>query len=165
LKYSKTPTKVEVFAFLGRQEHADQYMNSEELEKEHRDYYLGFLTGQTQVIAQRNQFLLVFQSMMLTALGVFSARSTFVPVWLIILLGLVVSIVWLYINAVSFTNEEHIEEELMKCDERFVRIASARKRFPLLANGNSSKIVTFFFPSTMTIVWSIILVYYVLHLS
>ena len=140
-------------------------MSPDEHAKEHRDYYLGFLTGQVQVIAQRNQFLLVFQSMLLAALGVFSTRPTFVPLWLIIILGLLVSLVWLYVNAISYTNEEHLEDELMKCDERFVRVTQARERFPLLANGNSSKIVSFFFPCIMIATWGMILICYVLSLK
>ena len=128
--------------------------------KENAAYYFDFLKGIVGVVAQRNQFLLVFQSMLFGALGVLIGKDAFFPLWVIILLGLTVSVVWLYVNAVSYTNEEAVEKELNRLDPRFRAIVAARKKFRILSYGNSSKIVTFFFPSVTMVTWTLLLGFY-----
>lgn len=126
------------------------------------DFYYDLLKIQVQVIGQRNQFLLVFQSMLLAALGIMiDKQHVFFPVWMIIVLGLVVSIVWLYINAVAYTNEEAAEKGLIATSEKFREVLSARKRFWLLSFGNSSKTIAFFFPSLMILFWFTLLCFFI----
>jgi hypothetical protein len=136
-----------------------QRMRKELTDKE-REFYFDFLKIQVQLITSRNQFLLVFQSMLLASLGVLYGRSAFFPIWLIIVIGLIVSLAWLYVNMVSHTNEKYLEDTLTAHDERFAAVVHARKNHPFLTAGDSSEVITFLFPSLMIMMWTIILAYY-----
>lgn len=122
-------------------------MTPQEQLQDDRAFYFDFLKAQVQVIAQRNQFLLFFQSILFASMGVLLGKDVFFPLWL-------------YVNALTHTNESRLEKELRRLDERFVRVASERKRYPLLANGDSAKTVAFFFPSMMIVAWFALLGFY-----
>lgn len=126
-----------------------------------REFYFDFLKVQTQVLAQRDQFLLVFQSMMFAGVGVLIGKQPFFPIWVILLLGVVTCTVWLYLNAVAYTNIRRIGLELKEIDARFVLVTNERKRHPFLARGDHTKTMNFFFPSAMLAFWIVLLGFYI----
>lgn len=134
--------------------------SEETISPEDREYYLEFLKAQVSVISQRNQFLLLFQSMLFGAMGVLVGKEGFFPLWVIILLGVVTSAVWLYLNALAHTNERYVEDRLKACDERYAGVVRSRRRFWILSFGNSSALIAYFFPCAMIVAWLIVWGFY-----
>jgi hypothetical protein len=129
--------------------------------KDDAAFYYDLAKFEVQAIAQRNQILLVFQSMLFAALGVaIGKEELFFPLWLLMALGITACLLWLYLNALTRSLECKAMEELEKVDPRVAIVLSARASSKLLSLGSVSKIVAFGFPSLVLLTWLVLLYFY-----
>lgn len=121
---------------------------------------------ETQMSTSRSNFLLFFQSMLFGAVASLAGRETFIPIWLLMVLGVLTSILTGYLNWVTYLIEDYAMEKLKETDIRFERM------FDEIAFKNKiyrSKMITntmiYVFPGSTAIVWVIMLFLYINHLN
>lgn len=137
---------------------ADQRLAQTEKDQQ---FYYDLTKFEVQAIAQRNQILLVFQSILFTALSLSADKDIFYPAWVVILLGLAISLLWLYLNALTFVVENEAMRKLLSIDDRVNEVLQIRKHYCLLRKGSVSFIMSFAFPILMLLAWSVLLLFYV----
>src|SRR5690554_2275947 len=96
-----------------------------------QQFYFDLSKFEVQAIAQRNQILLVFQSILFTALSLSAGKDIFYPAWLVILLGLTITLLWLYLNALTYVVENESMRRLLALDERLKSVLEIRQRYCL----------------------------------
>ncbi len=133
----------------------------EQKTKDDRLFYFDLAKFEVQAIAQRNQVMLVFQSILFVAMEA-SARQDklFFPPWVFMAIGLLTTFLWIYLNWLTYVIENKAMEELEKMDDRVQSVLSARNKNRLLRFGSVSKIVSFGFPLLLLVSWLAILFFY-----
>lgn len=126
-----------------------------------KEFFYDIAKFEVQAIYQRNNFLLVFQSMLFAATALIAQQSVFFSIWVPMGLGLVLSIIWLYLNWLTQVIEVGAMNKLLDIDPRMVELLKARERNFLLSKGSVSFIVAFVFPVVMLVCWLIIIFFYV----
>lgn len=101
-----------------------------------KDFYYDASKFEVEMIASRSNFLLVFQSMLFTAVTSIADKNTFIPIWLILALGFITSVVWAYLNWLTYVVNEHVFDKLIKIDTRMKEIMTARESHSLLKKGS-----------------------------
>ena len=130
-------------------------------DNDNREFYLDIAKFEVQAIAQRNQMLLVFQSILFAAFGAAIGRSElFFPVWLLMALGVATCLLWLYLNALTRCIENGAMQNLLSIDMRLAQLLDARKKSILLRIGSVSKIMAFGFPCLVLATWLLLLYFY-----
>lgn len=134
------------------------------LDKTEKDqqFYYDLTKFELQAIAQRNQILLVFQSILFTALSLSAGKDIFYPAWVVIVLGLAISLLWLYLNALTYVVENESMQRLLDVDKRVESVFEIRKKYFLLRKGSVSRIMSFAFPTLMLLAWLTLLLFYFL---
>lgn len=125
-----------------------------------QDFYYDLAKFEVEITASRSNFLLVFQSMLLGTVASIADRQTFIPLWVLLLFGLIISIVWFYLNALTYVVSEVAFNSLTGMDDRVRKIVHSRERNWLLKKGSTSFIMSFIFPILTEFVWAILLCYY-----
>ncbi len=125
-----------------------------------KEFFYDFAKFEVQAIAQRNNFLMVFQSMLFAATALIAGRDIFFPVWVPMAVGFTLSVIWVYLNWLTYVIETAAMKKLEEADERVRLLFKARKANFLLSKGSVSIIVTFVIPSIMIICWAILIWYY-----
>lgn len=136
----------------------------EKMQKNEEDqkFYLEMSKFEVQAIAQRNQAMLVFQSIIFAGLMISVGKAElFFPEWIFIALGLISGVIWAYVNWLTYVVENKAMDELEKIDPRVTTLLSSRNKNFLLKFGSVSKIMSFIFPMLMIISWLSILYFYV----
>lgn len=133
----------------------------DQTEKDQQFYY-DLTKFEVQAIAQRNQILLVFQSILFTALSLSAGKDIFYPAWVVIVLGLAISLLWLYLNALTYVVENEGMQRLLDVDKRVESVFEVRKKYFLLRQGSVSLIMSFAFPTLMLLAWLTLLLFYFL---
>ncbi|MDR5170838.1 hypothetical protein IHQ56_03305 [Methylobacillus flagellatus] len=126
-----------------------------------KEFFYDIAKFEVQAIYQRNNFLLVFQSMLFAATALIAQQSVFFSIWVPMGLGLVLSIIWLYLNWLTQVIEVGAMNKLLDIDPRMVELLKARESNFLLSKGSVSFIVAFVFPVVMLLCWLIIIFFYV----
>ena len=126
-------------------------------------FFYDIVKFEVQTIAQRNNILLVFQSMLFaaTALVATADNPVFIPVWVLMSVGLILSLIWIYLNWLTHVIEASAMKKLEEIDERVRYLLEARKTNWLLAKGSVSALVAFAIPSVMIICWLVLIGHYV----
>ena len=127
---------------------------------DNKDFYYDLAKFEVEMTASRGNFLLVFQSMLLGAIAGIADKQTFIPLWLLLIFGLITLIVWLWLNALTYVISETAFNTLVEVDERIKKIMLSRKSNWFLRNGSTSFIMSFVFSILTTLVWSVLLFYY-----
>jgi hypothetical protein len=122
-----------------------------------KEFFYDLAKFEVEMISSRGSFLLIFQSMLFSTVVSIADKPTFVPIWSIIVLGLLSSLIWLYLNFLTYFVYSHAFLKLIEIDQRVAEIVQARKRQWLLRWGSVSVIMSFVFPILISIVWLIIL--------
>jgi len=140
---------------------------------ENRDFYYDLCKFEALVMTQRNNVLLVFQSMLFAATAVLahadvSEHNLFFPLWLPMIVGLVLSFLWLYQNSLTYALEERAWRELLNSDERFRCLEIAWRHWKVHKLGlklrfSVSSISAFVVPALMLAAWIVLLLFYVAH--
>lgn len=127
-----------------------------------KEFFYDIVKFEVQSIAQRNSFLLIFQSMLFAATAVVATaeNQVFIPIWVLMALGFVLSLIWVYLNWLTHVIEVRAMEKLEEIDERVRFLLEARKTNWLLSKGSVSVIVTFLIPSVMVVCWAALMGYY-----
>lgn len=127
-----------------------------------KEFFYDIVKFEVQTIAQRNSFLLIFQSMLFAATAVVATaeNQVFIPIWVLMILGFVLSLIWVYLNWLTHVIEVRAMEKLEEIDERVRFLLEARKTNWLLSKGSVSAIVTFLIPSVMVVCWAVLMGYY-----
>jgi hypothetical protein len=129
--------------------------------EEDQKFYFDISKFEVQAIAQRNQAMLVFQSMAFAALMISIGKSdVFFPIYILMVVGLVSSFIWIYVNWLTYVVENKAMEELEKIDPRVTILLSSRNKNILLRFGSVSKMMSFGFPILMICSWSLLLFFY-----
>lgn len=134
-----------------------------QIEKDQQFYY-DLTKFEVQAIAQRNQILLVFQSILFTALSLSADKDIFYPAWVVIALGLAISLLWLYLNALTYVVENEAMRKLLSIDNRVKSIMQIREQSCLLRKGSVSFIMSFAFPILMLLAWLGLLLFYLINI-
>ncbi|ODN67110.1 hypothetical protein [Methylophaga muralis] len=137
----------------------DQVLDKTEKDQQ---FYYDLTKFEVQAIAQRNQILLVFQSILFTALSLSAGKDIFYPAWVVIVLGLAISLLWLYLNALTYVVENESMQRLIDVDKRVESVFEVRKKYFLLRKGSVSLIMSFAFPTLMLLAWLTLLLFYIL---
>lgn len=144
-----------------KNDYASEVEKQEQRKKDDKQFYYDLTKFEVQAIAQRNQIFLAFQSIMFVAMSVSIGKAElFFPLELLIFIGIMASIMWLYLNWLTQSVECKAMSLLEAIDPRVTEVLSARKRNWLLSIGSVSKIVSFGFPGLMLLSWCIMLAYY-----
>jgi hypothetical protein len=122
-----------------------------------KDFYYDLAKFEVEMIASRSNFLLVFQSMLFSAVASIADKQTFIPMWLLLTFGLLTSITWFYLNWLTYVVNERVFDKLVEMDERLKEIMKSRDSHWLLRKGSVSFIMSFVFPFLTGIVWIILL--------
>lgn len=130
-----------------------------QIEKDQQLYY-DLTKFEVQAIAQRNQILLVFQSILFTALSLSAGKDIFYPAWVVIVLGMAISLLWLYLNALTYVVENESMRRLLELDNRIKSVLEIREKYCLLRKGSVSFIMSFAFPTLMALAWLVLLLFY-----
>ena len=148
-------------------------MNQKIPPTENRDFYYDLCKFEALVMAQRNNVLLVFQSMLFAATAVLAhadvtEHNLFFPLWLPMIVGLLLSLLWLYQNSLTYVLEERAWQELLNSDERIRCLEIAWWHWKVHQIGlkmgfNVSSISAFVVPALMLIAWAVLLLFYVMH--
>jgi hypothetical protein len=125
-----------------------------------KNLYYDLAKFETEMIATRSNFLLVFQSMLFGAVASLADKKTFIPIWLLIVLGFLTSVVWLYMNWLTSVVGEAALDRLKGADSRIDDIFIQQKTNIFYRRGSISWMMTWLFPLLSGIVWLIILVSY-----
>lgn len=127
-----------------------------------KEFFYDIVKFEVQTIAQRNSFLLIFESMLFAATAVVATaeNQVFIPIWVLMILGFVLSLIWVYLNWLTHVIEVRAMEKLEEIDERVRFLLEARKTNWLLSKGSVSAIVTFLIPSVMVVCWAVLMGYY-----
>jgi hypothetical protein len=134
---------------------------SEQRIKDDREFFYDLSKFEVQAIAQRNQIMLVFQSMLFAAMAVSAGKQNlFFPLWVLMAIGLLTSLLWLYLNWLTYVVENKAMEELMKIDNRIGVALSSRDKNKLLRIGSVSKIMSFGFPMLVLLSWLTLVFFY-----
>ena len=122
-----------------------------------KEFYYDITKFETEMIASRGNFLLVFQSMLFGAVAALADKETFIPLWLLIGLGLATSIAWLYLNWLTNVIGEGALKKLRGIDNRVDSVLRVRDNNVLLRHGSVSWMMAFLFPIMTGIVWAVLL--------
>ncbi len=122
-----------------------------------RNLFYDLAKFEVEMITSRGNFLLIFHSMLFSTAASVADKETFIPISLIITLGLISSIIWLYLNYLTYVVAEEAFSQLIKIDERVAKIFQVRKNHRLLRWGSVSIIMSFIFPILIGIIWTILL--------
>lgn len=118
-----------------------------------KSFYYDIAKFEVQAIAQRNSVLLVFQSMLFAATALVSGKQGFIPDWFPIVPGAILSVVWLYLNYLTYVIEDAAMKKLINRDSRIVELLAVRNQNWLLRQGSVSKMMAFMIPSIMLASW------------
>ncbi len=122
-----------------------------------KEFFYDLAKFEVEMIASRGSFLLIFQSMLFSIVVSIADKPTLVPIWSIITLGLLSSLIWLYLNYLTHFVYRQAFFKLIEVDQRVAEIVQARKQSWLLRWGSVAIIMSFIFPILISIVWLIIL--------
>ena len=126
---------------------------------EDNDLYYDLAKFEVEMIASRGNFLLVFQSMLFGAVASLADKDTFIPVWLLIALGLATSVTWLYMNWLTSVVGDEALVKLKDVDPRLHELFEQKKGESVVYRvGSISWIMTWVFPLLTGIVWATLLV-------
>ena len=126
-----------------------------------KEFYYDLAKFEVNMMATRSNFLMVFQSMLFAATASLINKATYIPQWLLICLGLISSILWLYLNMLTNTVSKAAFEEANAIDNRLDKIMKSREKVTLLKIGSNSWIMTYPFPILTTFAWLIFLHNYI----
>jgi hypothetical protein len=131
-----------------------------------KSLYYDLAKFEAEMLATRSNFLLVFQSMLFGAVASLADKKTFVPIWLLIVLGFSTSIVWLYLNWLTSVVSEAALSRLANVDSRIDDIFIQKKRKNIFyRRGSISWMMTWLFPLLTGSVWLMILISYLQNSS
>ena len=122
-----------------------------------KDFYYALTTFEVQMLATRNSFMLVFQSMLFTAMAILDGKPGIVfPLPILPILGIACSFLWLYINSMTHAIEEIAYARLEHANEHIKETIALSKQFPsIFKSGNISAIMTYPFPMLTMGTWII----------
>jgi len=122
-----------------------------------KEFYYDLSKFEVNMIATRSNFLLVFQSMLFAAIASIADKTTYIPQWLLLGLGLLSSVVWLYLNLLTNTVSKAAFAKLNNLDDRINDVMENRKKNFLLSFGSVSWLMVYPFPLLTGIVWTVLL--------
>ena len=127
-----------------------------------KELYYDLAKFEANMIATRSNFLLVFQSMLFAAVtNISNPAATFIPLWLMLSLGFLTSVVWLYLNVLTNQIFKAAMNKVKKEDERMeALLKESRQGNFLLEKGKVSSLMTYPFPVLTGTVWVILLCKY-----
>lgn len=126
-----------------------------------KELYYDLSKFEANMIATRSNFLLVFQSMLFAAVSISNGNTSFIPTWLIISLGLLSSVVWLYLNILTNQIFKNSIKKLKEKDDRMNELlARSRDGNFLLKHGKVSTLMTYPLPILTGIAWLYLLCKY-----
>jgi hypothetical protein len=132
--------------------------NQDPATKDDRDFYAAAARFTTTMIAARSNYMLIFQSMLFSAMAILEGKEKPVSyVKILAVLGLLTSIVWLYTNAVSRFSDEFLWKKLEENDARIKESLDARRKVLLYRNASVSFLTAYPFPALMILAWSYLL--------
>jgi hypothetical protein len=118
-----------------------------------QDFYLELSKFHATMLSTRGSLMLVFQSMLLTAMA---ALHTKVPsihtLWWFQLLGVATCCIWLYMNVLTALAEGHIWRKLMECDPRVKALSDMRRGL-----GSITWLMTYPLPILLGGIWAMLL--------
>ncbi len=121
---------------------------------EDKDFYYDLLKFQSQMVATRSNFALFFQSMLFGAVASLADKETFIPIWLLMLLGLSISIMTGYLNWVTNTIASRAIEKFASYDNKLNNILDEIDREHKFYYKNPiTKIMVYIFPTLTSVVW------------
>lgn len=143
---------------------AAQDENSAKIDSD-RAFFYDFVKFEVNATAQRNQIFLFIQSILMASIASWVDKtSIFFPVWIFIVLGLTLSVFWLYLNCLTRIGEVAALDQLEKIDPRVVLILSARNEYKILKLGGISVIMNYIIPSVIFITWIALCIYYIISI-
>ena len=92
------------------------------------EFYYDVTKLETQIIAQRNNYFLLCNSMMMTATVLLFQKNSYINPFIMIISGIILSIFWIYINYQTRTIEVNAFNVLIKIDHRVKRMIESRKK-------------------------------------
>ncbi len=125
-----------------------------------KDFYYDLSKFEAQMIATRCNFLLLFQSMLFAAVTKLADKATYIPQWLILSLGLLSSVVWLYINISTNVIFRAAIEHLTDKDDRLQETLNNSSEDFLHKIQRISWLMVYPFPVLTGIAWAILLYKY-----
>ncbi len=124
-----------------------------------KTFYYDLAKFEVEMVASRGNFLLVFQSMLFGAVASLADKQTFIPLWLLIALGLATSIIWWYMNWLTNVVAEDALDKLKSVDMRLENIFEEnRNKSKAYKCGSTTWIMTWVLPLLTGFVWAVLLV-------
>lgn len=123
------------------------------------EFYYDIYKFEISMIATRSNFLLVFQSMLFAAIATLSDKNTWIPIGVILLFGLISSIIWLYLNCLTYVVTKKIYSKLTITEKRIPPLIAVRQKYILLKNGSVTFLMAVILPTSTIAVWGTLLIY------
>ena len=96
--------------------------------------------------------MLVFQSMLLTTVAIVQDKTSFGSMLFLLILGLLTTLVWLYMNLLTRTVEKAAWAKLKEKDTRIQPLVQSREKM-----GSISWLMAYPFPTLMALSWALLL--------
>lgn len=130
------------------------------------ELYYDLAKFETEMVATRSNFLLVFQSMLFAATAALavSEKETYFPSSLLIVLGLISSGVWLVLNWATVVVAREALKELSESEDSDIRINSLfdsiKRKKPVYRLVSTDWIMVWVFPTITGVTWAVLLLNY-----